>query len=76
MWAGTAAATLYVGPRPFSLETFAPDRKIHGLAASQPREIQDQPSNMEYFPATNTIAPVQDETFLGALWTRVPPGSG
>ena len=65
--AGTAAATLYVGPRPFNLETFVPDHKIHGLAASLPQEIQDQPSNMEYFPATNTIAPVHDETFLGAL---------
>ncbi|MEO7028829.1 MAG: hypothetical protein ABI147_05445 [Acidobacteriaceae bacterium] len=65
--AGTEAATLYVGETPFNVETFVPTSRIHGGAAHLPQAIQDQPSNMEYFPATNTIAPRKDETFLGAL---------
>jgi len=64
---GSAAASLYVGPTPFDTTTFAPSSKIHGLAGHLPREIHDQPSNMEYLPATNVIKPRQDDTFLGAL---------
>ncbi len=64
---GTASATLYLGPTPFNEQTFLPDAKLRGLAAPLPWAIHDQPSNMEYFPATNTIAPKKDLTWLGAL---------
>jgi hypothetical protein len=64
---GTAASTLYVGPTPFNTETFVPTNAVRGLAAALPKAIRDQPSNMEYFPATNTIAVRHDATFLGAL---------
>jgi hypothetical protein len=63
----TPAESVFLGAAPFNGETFRPASKIHGLAAALPKEIHDQPSNMEYFPATNTIAPKQDQTFLGAL---------
>jgi hypothetical protein len=64
---GTQAATLYVGPTPFDMETFLPSGKLRGLGAPLPAAVRDQPSNMEYFPATNTIAPRKDAAVLGAL---------
>lgn len=64
---GTASASLYVGPTPFDVKTFTPSSKLHGLAGHLPKEIRDQPSNMEYFPATNVIKPREDQTYLGAL---------
>lgn len=64
---GTEAQTLYVGPLPFDERTFEPSDKLRGLAAPLPRPIQDQPSNLEFFPASGKIALRRDFTFLGAL---------
>ena len=64
---GTAAATLYVGPLPFDLTTFKPSAKIERLGTQLPKAVRDQPSNMEYFPVTNTIQPRQNAAALGAL---------
>ncbi len=64
---GTAAASLYYPAGAFSVETFLPSAKLRGLAAKLPREIQDQPSNMEYFPAANRIAFRAEMTALGAV---------
>ena len=64
---GTSATTLYVGPTPFDLHTYQPDAKIRGIGAPLPIAIQNQPSNMQYFPATGIIAPRKDASVLGAL---------
>jgi hypothetical protein len=64
---GTEAATLYTGPIPFDPVSFRPSGKLKGLAAPLPVGVRDQPSNMEFFPATGLTSPRRDETFLGAL---------
>ncbi len=64
---GTAPASLYTGPTPFDPKTYRPGPRLHGIAARLPTAIADQPSNMQYLPATNTIAPRTDTTTLGAL---------
>ena len=64
---GPGPEALYTGPVPFNSTTFRPEPQLHGLATPLPPAIRDQPSNMEYFPATNTIKPRTDASFLGAL---------
>ena len=62
-----ASSAVHIGPRAFDPQTFRPEDALRGLAAPLPRGIEDQPSNMEYFPATNEIQPRRDLSFLGAL---------
>jgi hypothetical protein len=64
---GSEAATLYVGPTPFDTHTFRPEARLHGLAAPLPIGVRDQPSNMEFYPASNTIVYRPDPSWLGAL---------
>ena len=70
---GSASSTLYTGTAaPFDLTTFVPTSTVKSIATTLPAAIVDQPSNMEYFPATSVIMPRADTTYLGALDT----GSG
>ena len=64
---GSMAQALYRGGLPFNPVTFAPGPMLHGLAAPLPHAIRDQPSNMEYVPATNQIRVRSDTSSLGAL---------
>lgn len=63
----TSAATVFTGPSPFNFETFEPAAALRGKGAELPSAIRDQPSNMQYFPATNRILPRKDASVLGAL---------
>lgn len=64
---GSMAETLYTGPLPFDALTFVPGSMLSGLAAPLPQGIRDQPSNMEYQPATNRIVFRSEQMTLGAL---------
>lgn len=65
---GTAAATLYISTTPpFNTTTFVPDITMAGIARTLPSIISDQPSSLEFYPATARIALKSNTTFLGAL---------
>lgn len=64
---GTMASTLYTGPTPFDGKNFLPAAKLRNLSAPLPEAIRDQPSNMEYLPATNEIRFRPEQSTLGAL---------
>jgi hypothetical protein len=66
--AGPAASTVYSGTTaPFNFTSFAPLNTLQGLGTQLPAPIANQPSNMEFFPATATTAVRLDLTYLGAL---------
>ncbi len=65
---GTATASLYSGSvAPFDMTTFVPTTVVEGVGTSLPAAIADQPSNLQYLPASSLVSLRSSLTTLGAI---------
>lgn len=64
---GAMETTLYMGSMAIDSNSFLPLGNLRGLGGALPSGIEDQPSNMVFYPNTGVIATRNDRTVLGAL---------